>query len=87
VPDAPLAGRLRDLVPQSNELTCEAKVFVQYGQPAQRILEFADELAVDLIVMGVRHPPSPLEVARHLRLATAYQVASQAVCPLLTVRA
>ena len=87
VPDAPLAGRLRDLVPQSNELACEARVFVQYGTPAQKILEFADELAVDLIVMGVRHPPSPLEVARQLRLATAYKVASQAVCPLLTVRA
>jgi hypothetical protein len=42
---------------------------------------------VDLIVMGVRHPPSYFEVATHLRLATAYKVASQAVCPLLTLRA
>jgi nucleotide-binding universal stress UspA family protein len=79
--------RLRNLLPPTIALACEPKILIQYGQPAQKILEFADELAVDLIVMGVRHPPSYLEATRHLRLATTYAVASQAVCPLLTVRA
>jgi nucleotide-binding universal stress UspA family protein len=86
-PEVPLESRLRNLVPPTIELACEPKVFVQYGLPAQEILEFADELAVDLIVLGVRHPPFYLEATRHLRLATTYTVASQAVCPLLTVRA
>jgi nucleotide-binding universal stress UspA family protein len=85
--DASASGRLRSLIPPTIELGSEPRVFVQYGLPAQRIMEFAEELAVDLIVMGVRQPPSYLEVATHLRLATAYKVASQAVCPLLTIRA
>jgi len=85
--DASASGRLRSLIPPTVELGCEPRIFVQYGLPAQKINEFAEELGVDLIVMGVRHPPSYLEVATHLRLATAYKVASQAVCPLLTIRA
>jgi len=85
--ETPLKNRLRNLVPPTIELSCEPKEFVQYGSPAEQILEFADELAVDLIVLGVRHPPSYFEATRHLRLATAYTVASQAVCPLLTIRA
>jgi nucleotide-binding universal stress UspA family protein len=82
-----LKSRLRNLVPPTIELGCEAKAFIEYGPPAQKILELANELAVDLIVLGVRQPPTYLEVTRHLRLETAYAVASQAVCPLLTVRA
>jgi len=82
-----LENKLRNLVPPTIELCCEPKVLIECGPPARTILEFADELAVDLIVFGVRQPPSYLEATRHLRLATAYTVASQAVCPLLTVRA
>ena len=80
-------SRLRDLVPPTIELGCAPKSFIQYGSPTEAILEVTDELAVDLIVLGARHPPSYLEPARQLRLATAYTVASRAVCPLLTVRA
>lgn len=79
--------RLRDLVPQAAMLSCEPKAFVQYGTPAQGILDFADEFAVDLVVLGVRRPPRHLGAGRNLRLATAYTVATQAICPLLTVRA
>jgi len=82
-----LRNGLRNLVSPTIAMDCEPKVFIEYGPPAEKILEFADELAVDLIVLGVRQPPSYIEATRHLRLATAYTVASQAVCPLLTVRA
>jgi len=81
-----LKSRLRNLVRPTIELGCEPKAFIEYGPPAERILELANELAVDLIVLGVRHPPNYLEATRHLRLETAYAVASQAVCPLLTIR-
>jgi nucleotide-binding universal stress UspA family protein len=57
-----LKSRLRILVPPTIELGCEAKAFVEYGPPAQKILELANELAVDLIVLGVRQPPrSPFD--------------------------
>lgn len=85
--EALLQDQLRNLVPDVTQLSCEPRTFVQNGAPAEAILGLADELAVDLIVMGVRRPPSYFEASRHLRLATAYAVASHAVCPLLTVRA
>jgi len=81
-----LKSQLEHLVPETARLTCEPRAFVQNGAPAQAILDLADELAVDLIVMGVRRPPSYFEASRHLRMATAYAVASRAVCPLLTIR-
>lgn len=81
--ELPWASRLHNLVPPAIELGCAPKSSIQYGSPVPAILEVADELAVDLIVLGVRHPPSYLEPARHPRLATAYTVASRAVRPLL----
>lgn len=84
--EMPLKNELRNLVSPAIAMNCEPKAFIEYGPPAEKILEFTDELAVDLIVLGVRRPPSYLEATTHVRLATAYTVASQAVCPLLTVR-
>jgi nucleotide-binding universal stress UspA family protein len=78
--------KLLELV-AGNPLTCEPRAFICYGAASQQIVDFADEMGVDLVVMGVRHPPSYFETSRHLRLATAYTVASRAVCPLLSVRA
>jgi nucleotide-binding universal stress UspA family protein len=56
---------------------------VRFGLAPQKILEVANELQPDLIVMGVRQPES---FARRLRWATAYEVVSNAPCPVLTVR-
>ena len=76
-----LATRLRDLVPPETRLACEPKAFVQAGAPAQKILELAEELALDLIVLGPKRR-SGLPGT----MATAYQVATRAICPVLTVR-
>jgi hypothetical protein len=46
----------------------------------------AEELAMDLIVMGVKRTPVYSEASLHLPLATAYKVVSQAICPVLTAR-
>jgi nucleotide-binding universal stress UspA family protein len=76
-----LLAQLRELVPAENQLSCEPMPYVQAGAPAQEILELAEELAVDLIVLGPKRrsgfPGS---------MATAYRVATQAICPVLTVR-
>jgi nucleotide-binding universal stress UspA family protein len=81
-----LKDRLRNLVPKGAKLTSQPKVVVEYGPPAERILGVAEELAMDLIVLGVKRTPLHFEASPHLPLATAYKVVRQAVCPVLTVR-
>jgi nucleotide-binding universal stress UspA family protein len=76
-----LEAQLRALVPEQARLGCEPKALVQAGQPAPVILEAANELAVDLIVMG---PKSHLAIPG--AMATTYRVVTQASCPVLTVR-
>jgi nucleotide-binding universal stress UspA family protein len=81
-----LITRLKALVPAEANLWCEPKAFVESGDPADRILEQAEELGVDLIVLGIR-PVSTLAGTRtHLGTATAYKVVSHAICPVLSVR-
>lgn len=83
--EAALLSRLRNLVPSEGRLSCEPKPFVESGVPAQKILDLTEELAVDLIVLGPKREPK-LPASTHLPMATAYHVASQAICPVLTVR-
>jgi nucleotide-binding universal stress UspA family protein len=81
-----LKARLKDLIPPEANLWCEAKAFVESGNAGDKILEQAEELGVDLIVLGIR-PVSTLAGTRtHLGTATAYKVVSQAICPVLSVR-
>jgi nucleotide-binding universal stress UspA family protein len=81
-----LQSRLRGLVPGVAGLSCAPKTFVEVGDPAQRITELAEELMVDLIVMGPRRP-AVFPVASHLPVTTAQYVVSRAICPVLTTRA
>jgi nucleotide-binding universal stress UspA family protein len=81
-----LKERLRKIVPNDANLISQPKVFVEYGHPADRILAVAEELAIDLIVLGVKRTPVIFEAAAHLPVATAYKVITQAICPVLTVR-
>ena len=57
---------------------------VEFGSPAERILQTATEQDADLIVLGIR--PRHLEAAIHLLWGTAYKVVALANCPVLTVR-
>jgi nucleotide-binding universal stress UspA family protein len=77
---------LLELIPPTAKLSSEPKAFVEYGAPAEKILAIAEELATDLIVLGVKRIPLHFEPSTHLPLATAYKVVSQAICPVLTVR-
>jgi len=84
--ESSLTARLKALVPPEANLWCEPKPFVESGDAGDRILEQAEELAVDLIVLGIR-PVSTLAGTRtHLGMATAYKVVSRAICPVLSVR-
>jgi len=80
-----LAGRLRGLVPPDAELDCAPKAFVDFGEPAPKITDLAEELKVDLIVLGPRRL-SRFGSTSHLPQSTAQYVVSKAICPVLTVR-
>lgn len=78
-----LMTRLLELIPPEAELWCKPKAYVDSGPPAEKIIQLGEELAADLVVMGVERTRS---AATHLPIATAYKVATQAICPVLTVR-
>jgi nucleotide-binding universal stress UspA family protein len=81
-----LKARLDAMIPEGAEFTCKPKTLVECGMPAQKILETAEELGTDLIVLGVKRKPVHFEWSAHLPVATAYKVVSSANCPVLTVR-
>lgn len=77
--------RLYEIVPQDARLDFPPKVAVEYGDPAQRIVEVARQRGADIIVIGVRSAAGRLGAATHLERATAHKVVAHAPCPVLTV--
>jgi nucleotide-binding universal stress UspA family protein len=77
---------LRKLVPPEAEAWCKPEYFVERGDPAVKILEFANLRETDLIVLGVRREKGVPGAATHLPIATAHKIVSHAACPVLTVR-
>jgi nucleotide-binding universal stress UspA family protein len=77
--------RLHDVVPKDAKLEFPAEVIVDYGEPAERIVEIAKKCGADLIVLGVRKS-AHLGAATHLERAVAHKVVAHAPCPVLTAR-
>jgi nucleotide-binding universal stress UspA family protein len=80
-------GRLARLVADAQwavhpELVVEPE---SLNSPSEDILEMAQKLKVDLIIMGL-HRSSHTESASHTPWTTAYEVVCGAGCPVLTVR-
>jgi nucleotide-binding universal stress UspA family protein len=80
-----LLSRLRELVPPGTQFWCHPQSFVEYGVPADRILDFAQKMEADLIVLGVRPSGAGLDVSTHLARNTAHKIVAHASCPVLTV--
>jgi nucleotide-binding universal stress UspA family protein len=78
--------QLYETVPEAAELWCRPEATVRFGNPANRILEAAEEHEADLIVLGVRDAAGRLGAAIHLERTTAHKVVAHAGCPVLTVR-
>lgn len=76
--------RLDKLVPSESAFSCRPEKIVEYGHPAERIIELAKERGSDLIVLGLR--TRHLLAATHREGSTAHQVVAGAPCPVLTVR-
>ena len=78
--------RLFEIVPKDAKLDFPPEVAVEYGEPAERIVEIAKARGADLIVLGVRDAGGRLGAATHLERAIAHKVVAHAACPVLTVR-
>lgn len=71
-------------IPKDAGLGAVPGVSVEYGKPADRIVEVARERGADVIVLGVRG--DRLGPATHLERATVHEVVVHAGCPVLAIR-
>jgi nucleotide-binding universal stress UspA family protein len=78
--------QLYDTVGKDVDVDGPPEVAVEYGEPAERIVEAAKQRHADLIVLGVRDAAERIGAATHLGRATAHRVVAHAACPVLTVR-
>ena len=61
-----LQERLLSLIPQEAKFWCEPKAYVDCGSASEQILGLAEELAVDLMLLGVKRTPRLAGASRHL---------------------
>jgi nucleotide-binding universal stress UspA family protein len=76
--------RLRQMIPPEPELPYEPEVMVEIGPVADRILDVANGLLADMIVMGVRGAGAFAHTASRFG-SIAHRVVSLATCPVVTV--
>jgi nucleotide-binding universal stress UspA family protein len=85
-PESSLKTALRDLMPPTTAIEFAPKLFVDHGVPSVKILDLAEELAADLIVLGVKQPAVLKGTSTHQTMATAGKVIAGAGCPVITLR-
>jgi hypothetical protein len=73
------------LVTQNSKLTVAPEFVVELGMASNKILEVANTLKSDAIILGL-HRKSRIGAVSHLPWATAYEVVCGACCSVLTVR-
>jgi nucleotide-binding universal stress UspA family protein len=78
--------KLRKLMPQDAELKYKPKCLIGFGSPAGVIVEEAMKNHAQLIVMGARGAGTFASIVCRFGGGTAYSVAANALCPVLTIR-
>ena len=76
--------QMEKLIPAEAEARCNTEFRVEFGDPAETILQIARKDTVGLIVLGARKA-DPL--VSHLGENITYRVVTEAKCPVLTVPA
>ncbi|MFN3813651.1 MAG: universal stress protein [Aquificaceae bacterium] len=77
------SGIMKDVFERAREESIEVRTMIRYGKPGDTIVEAANEIGADLIVLGTRkHSP----LARRILGATADKVVGGAQCSVLVVR-
>jgi nucleotide-binding universal stress UspA family protein len=79
--------KLEELLPAGADLAHAPHVIVEEGEPKDKILQVANRVAADLIVLGVHKTNGVPGAATHLPIATIHHVVAHAACPVLTVHA
>lgn len=77
--------RLEELTSQNPKLALPPEFVVEFGAPAEKILQTADSFKSDAIILGLRRS-TRTGSASHVPWATAYEVVCGAGCSVLTVR-
>ena len=77
---------LRKLARDGIGLERQVSYIVGFGTPAATIVQEAKSEQADLIVVGARGPSGVASAVSHLGGGTAYRVAADADCPVLTIR-
>jgi len=77
--------RLEELASQSAKLASKPEFLVGFGSPSETILQTADALKADAIILGL-HRSTHIDTKSHMPWATAYEVVCGAGCSVLTVR-
>jgi len=77
--------RLKELACQKLTLAATPELLVEFGAPADKILQAANALKCDAIILGL-HRSTHIGAASHLPWTTAYEVVCGADCAVLTVR-
>jgi nucleotide-binding universal stress UspA family protein len=77
--------RLRKLVPEDAAHLGKINCAVRFDLPSHGILSIANDKRANLIVLGVHQATLP-RLDSHVPWSTAYEVISNAHCPVLTVR-
>jgi nucleotide-binding universal stress UspA family protein len=78
--------RLHELIPNDAEFWCRPEAVVWHGAPAESILDAAERLNADLIVLGIHGSGKHAEMAAHFENSVTHKVVTRAVCPVLTKR-
>jgi nucleotide-binding universal stress UspA family protein len=80
-----LLARLQVFLPSDVPLSVTPEFMVEFGDHGEQILNAAQSLKSDLIIMGLDHSRHGRAVS-HLPRTTTYQVVCQAPCSVLTAR-
>lgn len=75
-------AELRRLIPEDAALVTHPDYQIEFGDPASVIVNTANRIDADVIVLGVKRP---MPLSTHLHSGTAYRVVCEAQCPVLTV--
>ena len=78
--------QLHKLLPAEAEAWCESNCITEHGPEADKIMDVANAIGADVIVLGIRGAEGAMGAATHLLRSIAHQVVTQARCPVLTVR-
>jgi nucleotide-binding universal stress UspA family protein len=78
--------KLEELKPKQAWFRYAPEAVIEFGPPADCILEAANERDADLIVLSARSDEKKVTAINHIPWATVHKIASKAYCPVLIVR-